>query len=88
MTHRQYLTWRAWMLINLDVPSRSDFYQMQTAALVESTATKRRVDVNKKKIRFGRPPAPAAAPTDRRAELERARQRAAAEAENRKRGKK
>lgn len=31
MTRRQYLAWRAWRLVDLDTPSRTDYYLMQIA---------------------------------------------------------
>lgn len=31
MTERQYRAWQAWLLMELDVPSRADWYAMQVA---------------------------------------------------------
>lgn len=35
MTYRQYLAWQAWIDMEWDRPSRSDWYAMQTAAEVQ-----------------------------------------------------
>jgi hypothetical protein len=40
MTHRQYVTWMVWLNEEEDKPTRSDYYQMQTAAEVRRLRAK------------------------------------------------
>lgn len=41
MTHRQFLTWHAWLAMEWSRPSRSDYYQMQTACEVRRVLSKK-----------------------------------------------
>ena len=40
MTHREFLTWEAWLNKQWNRPSRSDYYEMQTACQVARVLAK------------------------------------------------
>lgn len=51
--HREYMVWKAHFELEMNNPSRSDFYSMQIAAEVRRTLThERKIDINKFKIPF------------------------------------
>ena len=50
MSHREYLTWQAWLRKEWNRPSRTDYYLMQLSADVRNLFAKKPVEVEERKI--------------------------------------
>ncbi len=55
MTHREFLTWGAWLDRQWNRPSRSDYYEMQTACQVARVLAKNpgNIQIGQFKLPFG-----------------------------------
>ena len=55
MTHREFLTWQAWLDRQWNRPSRSDYYEMQTACQVARVLAKTpgNIKIEQFKLPFG-----------------------------------
>lgn len=54
MTHRQFITWMAWLDIDWNTPSRSDYYAMQIAleAARQSRKEPEKLELSQFKLEF------------------------------------
>lgn len=69
MTHRQFITWRYWIEIDWNTPSRSDHYVMQVGQKVERVLHRKpkSVTLDGQKIRFAARGGKVANDSDKRA---------------------
>lgn len=52
LTHRQFLTWEAWLRNEWNRPNRTDHYLMQLTAVVSNLVSQQQSDLSKYKIKW------------------------------------